>query len=88
MARVHGRRGAHRGGRRRGIDLAHLERELRRHAGRPLRVGSFSAASNVTGLITDVDTVSELLHRHGALACWDYAAAGPPHVCLTPTRAD
>jgi selenocysteine lyase/cysteine desulfurase len=59
------------------IDLAQLERELVRHADRPLRIGSFSAASNVTGLRTDVDTVSELLHRNGALACWDYAAAAP-----------
>ncbi|HXM58812.1 MAG TPA: aminotransferase class V-fold PLP-dependent enzyme [Candidatus Dormibacteraeota bacterium] len=59
------------------IDLVHLERELVRHAGRPLRIGSFSAASNVTGRISDADAVSELLHRHGALACWDYAAAAP-----------
>jgi len=57
------------------VDLAQLERELVRHAGRPLRIGSFSAASNVTGAITDVDAVSALLHRHGALACWDYATA-------------
>jgi selenocysteine lyase/cysteine desulfurase len=59
------------------IDLAALDHELRRYVGRPLRVGSFSAASNVTGVLTDVEAVSELLHRHGALACWDYAAAGP-----------
>ncbi|HEY7200802.1 MAG TPA: aminotransferase class V-fold PLP-dependent enzyme [Candidatus Dormibacteraeota bacterium] len=59
------------------IDLAHLERELVHHAGRPLRIGSFSAASNVTGRISDADAVSELLHSHGALACWDYAAAAP-----------
>jgi len=39
------------------------------------RVGSFSAASNVTGVVTDVDAVTELLHRGGALACWDYASA-------------
>jgi selenocysteine lyase/cysteine desulfurase len=59
------------------IDTAHLERELIRYADRPLRIGSFSAASNVTGRISDSDTITELLHRHGALACWDYAAAGP-----------
>jgi selenocysteine lyase/cysteine desulfurase len=59
------------------LDLVHLERELRRFADRPLLVGSFSAGSNVTGALTDTDTVSELLHRYGALACWDYAAAGP-----------
>jgi selenocysteine lyase/cysteine desulfurase len=60
-----------------GVDLGHLEHELRAHAGRPLLIGSFSAASNVTGILTDVDAVSTLLHRHGALACWDYASAGP-----------
>jgi selenocysteine lyase/cysteine desulfurase len=59
------------------LDLDHLERELVRHAGRPLKIGSFSAASNVTGVVTDTDIVAELLHRHGALACFDYAAAGP-----------
>jgi selenocysteine lyase/cysteine desulfurase len=60
-----------------GVDLLHLEGELRRHARRPLKVGSFSAASNVTGIVTDVERVAILLHRHGALSCWDYAAGGP-----------
>jgi selenocysteine lyase/cysteine desulfurase len=60
-----------------GVDLEHLEHELRRHADRVLRIGSFSAASNVTGIVSDVDRVSILLHRHDALAFWDYAAAGP-----------
>ena len=59
------------------IDLAHLEAELVRVAGRPLVIGSFSAASNVTGIVSDTHTVTRLLHRHGALAFWDFAAAGP-----------
>jgi selenocysteine lyase/cysteine desulfurase len=59
------------------LDLDHLATELRRHAGSVLKVGSFSAASNVTGIITDVHAASDLLRRHGALSCWDYAAAGP-----------
>jgi selenocysteine lyase/cysteine desulfurase len=59
------------------IDLAALEEALVRHADRPLKIGSFSAASNVTGIVSDVRAVSVLLHRHGALAFWDYAAAGP-----------
>ncbi len=59
------------------IDLRHLERELERHAGRSLKIGSFSAASNVTGIESDPAAVSTLLHRRGALAFWDYAAAGP-----------
>ena len=58
-------------------DLVVLERELVARADRPLLIGSFSAASNVTGITTDVDAVASLLHRHGALSFWDYAAAAP-----------
>jgi selenocysteine lyase/cysteine desulfurase len=70
------------------FDLEHLCEELERHAARPLKLGSFSAASNVTGILTDVDAVSILLHRFGALAFWDYAAAAP-HVPIdmNPTPA-
>ena len=59
------------------VDLSLLAAELERHADRPLKIGSFSAASNVTGIVTDTAAVSSLLHRHGALACWDFAAAAP-----------
>ncbi len=59
------------------VDLAHLQRELERYQGRPLRIGSFSAASNVTGIITRSTEVTTLLHRFGAIAAWDYAAAAP-----------
>ncbi len=58
------------------IDLAQLEAELAAHADRPLRIGSFSAASNVTGILSDTERIAALLHRHGALSFWDYAAAG------------
>lgn len=61
-----------------GIDLAALELALRepRFAGRP-KIGSFSAASNVTGILTDVRAVARLLHAHGAAAFFDYAASAP-----------
>jgi len=59
------------------IDVARLEAELRRYADRPLKIGSFSAASNVTGIMTDTHAISDLLHRHGALSFWDFAAAAP-----------
>ena len=59
------------------IDLEDLERRLGEHADRPLRIGSFSAASNVTGIISDTRAISSLLHRHGALSFWDFAAAAP-----------
>ncbi|MGZ6658257.1 MAG: aminotransferase class V-fold PLP-dependent enzyme [Solirubrobacteraceae bacterium] len=59
------------------VHVEQLERELRRHADRAVKLGTFSAASNVTGAITDVEQVAITLHRHGAISCWDYAAAGP-----------
>jgi len=59
------------------VDLRHLERELTAYADRPLKIGSFSAASNVTGIGSDTRAIGSLLHRHGALAFWDFAAAGP-----------
>ncbi|KZK98904.1 MULTISPECIES: aminotransferase class V-fold PLP-dependent enzyme [unclassified Pseudovibrio] len=59
------------------VCLDDLEKQLIKYADRPLKIGSFSAASNVTGVKTDVDTVARLLHKHGALSFWDYAAAAP-----------
>jgi selenocysteine lyase/cysteine desulfurase len=59
------------------IDIDHLAYELRRYADREVKIGSFSAASNVTGVISDVDEIAITLHQHGARSCWDYAAAGP-----------
>jgi selenocysteine lyase/cysteine desulfurase len=59
------------------IDEAHLVRELEAHRSRLLKIGSFSAASNVTGIVSDTHSISVTLHRHGALAFWDFAAAAP-----------
>jgi selenocysteine lyase/cysteine desulfurase len=59
------------------IDVAELERQLVAHAERPLKIGSFSAASNVTGIVSDTDRIAALLHTHGALSFWDFAAAAP-----------
>jgi selenocysteine lyase/cysteine desulfurase len=59
------------------IDQRQLEEELVRYAGRPLRIGSFSAASNVTGIVSNTREIAALLHRHRALSFWDFAAAAP-----------
>ena len=60
------------------LDLAHLEALLQdpQYSGRKL-IGSFSAASNVTGIKTNVRKVTSLLHKYGAMACFDYAACAP-----------
>jgi selenocysteine lyase/cysteine desulfurase len=59
------------------IDQEILAAELEKFADRPLKIGSFSAASNVTGIVSDTTGISRLLHTHGALAFWDFAAAAP-----------
>jgi selenocysteine lyase/cysteine desulfurase len=59
------------------IDLAVLAQQLEAYAERPLRIGSFSAASNVTGIVTDTHQIADLLHQHDALSFWDFAAAAP-----------
>lgn len=59
------------------VSQSALRDKLIEYAARPLLIGSFSAASNVTGILSDTHAISALLHEHAALAFWDFAAAGP-----------
>ena len=59
------------------IDQGQLRAELERYADRPLKIGSFCAASNVTGIVSDTYGIAALLHEHGALSFWDFAACAP-----------
>lgn len=60
------------------IDLKVLEEMVsdKKYDSRP-KIGSFSAASNVSGLKTRVYEVAKILHRNGAIACFDFAACAP-----------
>jgi selenocysteine lyase/cysteine desulfurase len=60
------------------IDLNELDKALAdpKYAKRE-KIGSFSAASNVSGVRTDVYEVARILHKHGAIACFDFAACAP-----------
>jgi len=60
-----------------GPDLAALEETLKTHSGSDLLIGSFSAASNVTGILTDSDPVTRLVKAHGGVSVWDYAGGAP-----------
>ena len=40
-------------------------------------VGSFSAASNITGVLNDTDAIAAIMHKYGGYAFFDYATAGP-----------
>ncbi|XP_048589308.1 uncharacterized protein LOC5522122 [Nematostella vectensis] len=60
------------------VDVNDLDQKLQTYIsfGRQL-IGCFAAASNVTGILVDTNSITACLHRHGALALWDYATAGP-----------
>lgn len=60
-----------------GPDRAALAAALERVRGRMLVIGAFSAASNVTGILSDVEAVTRQLKRAGARVVWDYAGGGP-----------
>lgn len=60
-----------------GPDLRALEAALEHYRESDLKIGSFSVASNVTGIVTDPDPVTRLLKAQGALSVWDYAGGGP-----------
>ena len=44
---------------------------------RPLKIGTFTAASNVSGVLNDTEQLAAAMHAHGGFAFFDYAAAGP-----------
>ncbi|GJN06761.1 hypothetical protein PR202_ga24517 [Eleusine coracana subsp. coracana] len=60
------------------VDVEALRRALGspEYADRPM-LGSFSACSNVTGIVTDTRELARVLHEHGAFACFDFAASAP-----------
>jgi selenocysteine lyase/cysteine desulfurase len=61
------------------VDISYLEQMLQSssYSGKRLKMGAFTAASNVTGKVTDVDAIAATLHKYGALAFFDYATGAP-----------
>ena len=54
-----------------------LENKLKEYKNNYIKIGSFTAASNITGLLLDVDMISLLMHKHNGFACFDYASGSP-----------
>ncbi|WP_373236030.1 aminotransferase class V-fold PLP-dependent enzyme [Cohaesibacter celericrescens] len=59
------------------IDLDALAERLAAYSDSDLKIGAFSAASNVTGVRTDLVSIARLLHQNSALFVCDFAAAAP-----------
>ncbi|MCX6266371.1 MAG: aminotransferase class V-fold PLP-dependent enzyme [Bacteroidetes bacterium] len=59
------------------VDLNNLEAALELYKDRKLKIGSFTACSNVTGIRTPYHAMARLMHEHGGLAFIDFAASAP-----------
>ncbi|MDP9836414.1 selenocysteine lyase/cysteine desulfurase [Neorhizobium huautlense] len=67
-----------------GPNLSQLEAALRDDAP-ALTICSLSAASNITGILSDVAGITERVKAAGAKMIWDYAGAGPyVQMAMTP----
>ncbi len=58
-------------------DLNNLRQILQQYKERKLKIGSFTACSNVTGLITPMAEMAEIMHQHNGLCFADYSASAP-----------
>ena len=54
-----------------------LKRQLEKYADRKFKIGSFTAASNVTGVKTNYHELAKIMHQHGGVCFVDFAASAP-----------
>jgi len=59
------------------VDPQVLEEELKKYANRKLKIGSFTACSNVTGIITPYYELAKIMHQHDGFCFVDFAASAP-----------
>ncbi|MBW6460259.1 MAG: aminotransferase class V-fold PLP-dependent enzyme [Bacteroidales bacterium] len=59
------------------INLNHLRDLLEKYKDRKIKIGSFTACSNVTGIETPYHDMARLMHEYGGLCFIDFAASAP-----------
>jgi selenocysteine lyase/cysteine desulfurase len=59
------------------VDPENLKSLLPQYADRPLKIGSFTACSNVTGIETPIHELARIMHEAGGFCFADYAASAP-----------
>lgn len=59
------------------VSLEALEEQLHAYRARTVKIGAFSACSNVTGIFTPYHAMARLMHRAGGVAIIDFAASAP-----------
>ncbi|MGA7722208.1 MAG: aminotransferase class V-fold PLP-dependent enzyme [Ignavibacteriaceae bacterium] len=59
------------------VDINDLQKQLDIYRDRKLKIGSFSACSNVTGIKTPYHQMSKLMHENGGFCFVDFACSAP-----------
>ncbi|MDA3780672.1 MAG: aminotransferase class V-fold PLP-dependent enzyme [Bacteroidales bacterium] len=59
------------------VNPKELRKQLEKYKNRKIKIGSFTAASNVTGIITPYHELAKIMHEHGGLCFIDFAASAP-----------
>lgn len=59
------------------VDPDSLRREIKKYKNRILKIGSFSACSNVTGIETPYFELARIMHENGGFCFVDFAASAP-----------
>lgn len=54
-----------------------LDKQLKMYSNRTMKIGAFTACSNVTGLITPYYELASVMHKHGGICMVDFAASAP-----------
>jgi selenocysteine lyase/cysteine desulfurase len=59
------------------VDPQNLAALLRKYEDRRVKIGAFTACSNVTGIGTPYHRLAEIMHEHGGICFVDFAASAP-----------
>ncbi|MFC0776969.1 aminotransferase class V-fold PLP-dependent enzyme [Flavobacterium sp. HJSW_4] len=59
------------------VDPQILSQEVEKYSRRRLKIGSFTACSNVTGIVTPYHELAKIMHQNGGYCFVDFAASAP-----------
>lgn len=59
------------------VDPNVLTNALKKYSSRSLKIGSFTACSNVTGIVTPYHQLAKIMHQHDGYCFVDFAASAP-----------
>jgi len=59
------------------VNPDHLNQEIKKYSNRKLKIGAFTACSNVTGYIPPYHQLAKIMHKYGGVCFVDFAASAP-----------